>query len=171
MGFHLPPTPGVLFIVSVICNGGCHAGPRKMSPPLLSTEHIYTLRFPKPTRLHLRLTGLRKLGKVFAGLYIKQHYPPLLFQPSPITCVKMGFTTPPQCTHICIWYCSRTGELILSIPLDPTQLLPTPHQPPSPNLFYKFVSTLCLSIYMAFVFFNTANVYHLPNRLDRFCFL
>lgn len=27
------------------------------------------------------------------------------------------------------------------------------------------------SIYMAFVFFNTANVYHLPNRLDRFCFL
>lgn len=56
--------------------------------------------------------------------------------------------------------------------IHPSGSQPLPHaRGPRPNLFYKFASTLCLSIYMAFVFFNTANVYHLPNRLDRFCFL
>lgn len=38
-----------------------------------------------------------------------------------------------------------------------------PH--PSPHARQPFMRLLCC------FFFNTANVYHLPNRLDRFCFL
>lgn len=124
---------------------------------------------PKPLRLHLRLTELRKLGKILCIDCIKQYFPSVLFWLFTYNLCEEAVHTP----HISA-YGSVTGlenSPLPSTPLDPTQLLPTPSKPPYPNLFYKFVSTLCLSIYMAFVFFNTANVYHLPNRLDRFCFL
>lgn len=158
---------GVLLTASVIQDGaGYHAHPHTRLPTLESLS-IYP-EVLKPPKLHLRLTELRNLGKSFAGHCIEKCFPTSSLPALPsLTCVRKGFEyPPPQYTHLYIGRCSRTGELI------PTALLdPTPFKPPYPNLFYKFVSTLCLSTYMAFVFFNTANVYHLPNRLDRFCFL
>lgn len=126
---------------------------------------------PKPARPHLRLTGLRKLGKPFAGLCIKQHYPPLLFQPFTYNLCEDGVHNPPS-THISVYGTVAGLGSSFCLPLwIPPSFFPHPTSPPLPiysiNSFlhyvYPFTWLLC--------FFNTANVYHLPNRLDRFCFL
>lgn len=127
---------------------------------------------PRPRRLHVSQLNRRSSESSRQVIVLNSVFftslPPLHLQPR----VKRGFAYPSPQIHTSLPpYGALAGvwkvRLIYPSGSQPSPCTPVPH----PNLFYKFVSALCLSIYMAFVFFNTANVYHLPNRLDRFCFL